>query len=501
MKVSKFRAILLLLFVMSLIAAACGGDDDADAPSDDGGTETTAAPSDDGGGDTATTAAPAGGPVEVRWYVGLGAGTDPPVIPLQQELVDEFNATKPAGENITIKLDIAPEADQGATLLQTQLAGGNPPDIVGPVGVKGAAQFFGGWLDLTAYLADYDLSDYDPSLVEFWNQDGVQIGLPFAVFPQVLWYNKLLFDEAGLPYPPSEHGAPYIDADGNEKPWNLDTLRELAMELTVDSAGNTPNDAGFVRDNLVQWGFGNGYTDFRGMASMFGGGRFVADDNQTCVFPDNWAVAAQWYHDAQWVDSFHPDPVFAGSEALAGADANWFGTGNIAMFTVHTWYQGWGPAQLTGSGEPPADPDDVMDVAPMPAVDGTITAKLHGDTFGIMKQAPNPDAAFKVLEWMLSPEIAPRLAAIYGGIPARQSTQEAYITDPANDFGYNWLTAVEALQYPDIPSHEAWWPNYQESQAALDDWWLELQNDPSADVGAAVGSLCNTLQPIYDRAS
>jgi multiple sugar transport system substrate-binding protein len=498
MKVSKFRAILLLLFAMSLIAAACGGgDDDAD---DGGDTGTTAAATDDGGDDggTATTSGASGEAVEVRWFVGLGAGTDAPLIPLQQAIVDEFNATKPAGDNITIKLDVAPSSDEAATLLQTQLAGGNSPDIVGPVGVKGAAQFFGGWLDLTAYLADYDTSDYDPSLVEFWNQDGVQIGLPFAVFPQVLWYNKELFDEAGLAYPPAEHGAPYVDADGNEKPWDIDTLRELAMELTVDSSGNTPNDAGFNRDNLVQWGFDNGYAEFRGQATMFGAGSFVAADQATCQFPDNWAAAAQWYHDAIWKDAFYPDPVFAGSELLAGDDANTFGTGNMAMMTVHTWYQGWGPSQLTGGDN--TDPNDVFDVAPMPAVDGVITAKLHGDTFGIMKQSAHPAEAFAVLEWMLSPEIAPQLAAIYGGIPARESTQEAYITDPANDFGYSWATALEALEYPDIPSHEAWWPNYQESQAALDDWWLELRNDPNADIGAAVGSLCDTLQPIYDRA-
>jgi multiple sugar transport system substrate-binding protein len=490
MRLRKYRAFIVMALVFALLAAACGGDDTTDTTADDGGTATTA---DDGGTATTATTSASGDVVEVRWFVGLGAGTDAPVIPLQEELVAEYNATH---DNIQIKLDVAPDPDQAATLLQTQVVGGNSPDIVGPVGVKGAAQFFGGWLDLSAYLGDYDLSDFDPALVEFWNQQGVQIGLPFAVFPQVLWFNKELFDEAGLAYPPQEFGAPYVDADGNEKPWDLDTLRELAMELTVDENGLTPNDAGFDPDARVQWGFGNGFTDFRGQASMFGGGSFVADDQQTCQFPDQWKDAAQWYHDAMWVDYFHPDPIFGNSEILQ--TGNWFNSGNLAMMTVHTWYQGWGPAELTGGDN--TDPDDVFDVAAMPAVNGVITAKLHGDTFGIMAGAPHPAEAFEVLSWMLSEEVAPRLAAIYGGIPARQSTQQAYIEDPANDFGYSWDVALEALSYPDIPSHEAWWPNYQESSSEVGDWWTEVTNDPGADVGAAIDSLCDRLQPIYDRA-
>jgi multiple sugar transport system substrate-binding protein len=486
---------MMLLLVVTLIAAACGGGDDEGgattaAPSDGA---STAAPSDGG------TAAPSdsGETVEIRWFVGLGAGTDAPKIPLQQAIVEEFNQTYGPANGLKLILEISPDPDQAATLMQTQISGGNAPDIAGPAGVKGAAQFFGGWLDIAPYLEGYDLSDFDPSLVDFWNQGGVQIGLPFAVFPQVLWFNKELFDEAGLAYPPQEWGAPYVDADGNEKPWNLETLRELAIELTVDSNGLTPNDAGFDPDARVQWGYGNQSNDFRGDASLFGGGSFVAADNQSCEFPDNWKVAANWYHDAMWEDYFHPDPVFGQSEILGSG--NWFDSGNTAMISIHTWYAGWGPGTLTGGDN--VDPNDVFDIAAIPAYDGTITAKLHGDTMGIPKGTENPAEAVEVLLWMMSPEIAPKLAAIYGGIPARKSAQEPYITDPANDFGFTWDVALDGLSYPDIPSHEAWWPAYQESSDALGEWWTEIVNDPAADVNAGISNLCGILQPIYDRAT
>ncbi len=492
MRLRKYRGLIALLLVMTLVAAACGGGDDAG--DGDGGSATTAAGGGGGGGDGGGDS---GETVQIRWFVGLGAGTDAPVIPQQEAIVEQFNSTYGPANGIELILEVAPEADQAATLMQTQVSGGNSPDIAGPVGVKGAAQFFGGWLDIQPYLEGYDLSDFDPSLVEFWNQGGVQIGLPFAVFPNVLWFNKELFDEAGLAYPPQEFGAPYVDADGNERPWDIDTLREISIELTVDSNGLTPNDDGFDPDARVQWGFGNGFTDFRGQMSLFGGGSFVADDNETCVFPDNWKAATQWHHDAQWVDYFHPDSTFGNSEILGSG--NWFDSGNMAMMTVHTWYAGWGTGTLTGGEN--TDPNDIFDIAAMPSVDGVITAKLHGDTMGIPKGTDNPDEAVEVLLWMMSPEIAPQLAAIYGGIPARQTAQQPYITDPANNFGFDWNVALAALSYPDIPSHEAWWPAYQESSDALGEWSTELFNDPNADVDAAINSLCGVLQPIYDRAT
>jgi multiple sugar transport system substrate-binding protein len=106
------------------------------------------------------------------------------------------------------------ENTQAYDILATQIAAGNAPDIVGPVGIRGRADFPGVWLDLSDLIAaaDYDLSDFDPALVEFYKIEGQgQIGLPFAVFPSYITYNKALFDEAGLAYPPSRYGEPVRD--------------------------------------------------------------------------------------------------------------------------------------------------------------------------------------------------------------------------------------------------------------------------------------------------
>ena len=50
---------------------------------------------------------------EVRWYVGLGAGSDEPVIPIQEEFVANFNASQ---DDIELILEIV-DNDQAYDVL------------------------------------------------------------------------------------------------------------------------------------------------------------------------------------------------------------------------------------------------------------------------------------------------------------------------------------------------------------------------------------------------
>ncbi len=61
----------------------------------------------------------------------------------------------------------------------------------------------------------------------------------------------------------------------------------------------------------------------------------------------------------------------------------------------------------------------------MPTIDGKITAKLHGDTFAILKESKQKDAAFKVLSQMVKD---PELNVLYGGMPAVVSERPAFFT-------------------------------------------------------------------------
>src|SRR5690349_8988371 len=69
--------------------------------------------------------------VQIRWYVGLGAGTDADKVEQQQAVVDEFNASQ---SEIELVLEVVDNA-QAYSVLNTQIAAGNAPDIVGPMGI------------------------------------------------------------------------------------------------------------------------------------------------------------------------------------------------------------------------------------------------------------------------------------------------------------------------------------------------------------------------------
>ncbi len=485
-------ALLSLVLVFSMFLSACGSPA-TEAPTVDGpATEApaTEAPATEA---PATEAPPAtGAPTRIRWFVGLGAGSDEPTFAPQQAVVDAFNASQ---NEIELVLEIV-DNDVAYDTLATQIAAGNAPDIVGPVGIRGRDSFKGAWLDLQPLIDEnnYDLSDFDPAMVDFYRvQEEGQLGIPFAIFPSFVIYNVDLFDEAGLAYPPTEHGAPYVDADGNERPWDMDTLRDLAMFLTVDANGNDATSADFDPENIVQFGFMNQWTDPRGIGTFFGAGSLVDEDGNAQI-PDPWYAAWEWTYQGWWEDYFIPNGPYGGADFLQGPGGP-FSSGNLAMVHLHMWYVA--PWAL---GDVPFD----WNLAATPAYNGQITAKMHADTFGIMRYSRNPEAAFEVLTYLLSPETSAQLLNIYGGMPARLSMQDDYFdTYGAENFpgkNINWDVVVDAMAYADNPNHESWMPSFLETTDRYNEFWNYLANTPGLDFDAEVAELQTALQRIFDAA-
>ena len=439
--------------------------------------------------------------IQVRWFVGLGAGSDEGTFAPQTAVVDEFNASQ---DKIELKLEIVDNAVAYDTLA-TQIAAGNAPDIVGPVGIRGRDSFKGAWLDLQSYIDEnnYDLSVYDPALVDFYQvKEEGQLGIPFGIFPSFMVYNLDLFDEAGLNYPPAQYGEKYVWPDGTEVEWNMDTLRELGMKLTVDANGNDATSPDFDNQNIVQFGFMNQFADPRAMGTFFGAGSFVADDGITAQIPENWVAAWKWSYNGWWTDWFIPNGPYGGIAGTDNAGADFlqgpggaFSSGNLAMIHIHTWYIA--PWAL-------GDVSFEWNLGATPSYNGVVTSKMHADTFCIPKGSKNPDAAFEVLTYMLSEEIAPKLLLIYGGMPARLSLQDTYFDTytEANFPGkeINWDVAVASMAYADNPNHESWMPSFQETTDRYNEFWNYLSSTPGLDVDAEIAVLKDALQTIFDAA-
>ena len=150
-----------------------------------------------------------------------------------QEILDEINASQDEFEIVH-----EPIPADYYTQVQTQIAGGTGADLYWIDQNNMALASEGVFLGLSDCLADApdqtagDLDDYFPSILATATHDGEVYGLPWIAAPVVTYYNRGLFDAAGLDYP---------DPD-----WTWDDFTETAQALTQDTDGDSEVD---------QWGF------------------------------------------------------------------------------------------------------------------------------------------------------------------------------------------------------------------------------------------------------
>jgi multiple sugar transport system substrate-binding protein len=468
-----------LFIVVSLLVAACGGQG---APPTTPGSDSTA-PAEESPPEEA---------VEIRWFCCLGAGDDIETQqPTERRIVEEFNASHP---NINLVIEIV-DYDEAFDTMSVQVAGGNAPDIVGPVGVSGAEAFHGQWLDLTDLIEanDYDLSQFPEEAVEFYQVGGEgQIGIPFAQFPSMLYYQRDMFDEAGLEYPPHEYGEPYV-LDGEEVEWNFETLRELALRLTVDVNGNDATSPDFDPANIVQYGYEPQFQDLRAVGSYFGAGSMA--DGTTAQIPDPWQDAWRWLYQGIWEDHFIMTETLVDAPEFGNGNA--FQSGHVAMALSHLWYTCC--VSQTDEENNPIDPN--WDIAVVPSHEGETTSNLNADTFRIWKETEHPQEAFEVLTYLLG-EASGDLLQIYGGLPALEEHRGAFIETLNERWtqDVDWQVAIDGLQYPDVPSFEAWVPNYQEVFDAVQTFGSKLRTEEGLDIEAEIESFQEELQTIFDSA-
>ena len=111
-----------------------------------------------------------------------------------QKIVDAFEDANP---DIKVEVTTLPYGDYG-TALQTDLAAGTQSDVF-DLEYAQYAEF-----QANGVLAPLEVSDpsvYRQSVLEAYQTDGTQYALPSSFSDVVLYYNKDLFDAAGVEYP------------------------------------------------------------------------------------------------------------------------------------------------------------------------------------------------------------------------------------------------------------------------------------------------------------
>jgi multiple sugar transport system substrate-binding protein len=436
----------------------------------------------------------------ITWFVGFGSGTNEQQIEAENQVVADFNASQ---DDIELVINIAPTFETAVDTFSTLNAAGTPPDIVGPIGVGGSNRYE--WLDLKPLIdsSGYDLSGFDPALLDLYaTTNGGYSAIPFGVFPAVTYYSRDLFDEAGMNYPPQEFDAPYVMPDGTEVEWNYDTLKQVAMMLTVDANGNDATSADFDPENIVQFGLNFQFARIRLMwTDIQPESTFYDWDTGTVTVPDSWRQATHWLWDGYWTSHFIPNTTYASSDAFNGgnqADPNVFQTGKLAMAITPLWYTCCIGASV-GNFE--------WDMAVVPqSPDGEYHVAMDADTFRITTGSAHPEEAFTVLTYLLGEGVA-ALAPVYGAFPARAEYQQVWIDSKSAqyDWDVNWQVAVDSLAYanPSNAHHESNIPNWGQVYDREFALLTLLRSDAGADidVDAELDTFQADVQAITEEAS
>ena len=322
-------------------------------------------------------------------------------------LIENFEAANP---DITVVQTTFPYADY-RTKVAAAIPAGQGPDVV---------QLFYGWLN---DYVDADLirplpTDMFPPeqieaeffpMVQAMKRDGAYMALPTAVRALALFYNKRLFEEAGIEAPPQ----------------TLDELVEVATALTKrDGSGNitqvgittgmNAQDHHWWREVLVRQFGGTPYTD----------------DYKTVTYNDAAGVAAlQWYADLETTHGvtqagFMDEPQAAFKAGRAGMHID--GSFRIGALNSTRGLE-WGVAEL------PAGPDGLRSNYSSYWVNA-VTTKAEGE-----KQ----EAALKFMQYLTSDEAMQIWLETVGELPAKPTAAltEANKSDPV--FG----PFVEGLGY------------------------------------------------------
>ncbi|QIG38688.1 extracellular solute-binding protein [Microbacterium sp. 4R-513] len=348
----KFAAAAGIAVVATLSLAACSG----------------------GSGDT-PAAEESSGPVTLT-LSGWSLETTPEF----QTLADAFHEKNP---DVTVELKEYDPANYN-TLVTADLAAGVGPDIITQKEVKYVTTFQEGGQLLD--VSDVELPD-DISGTSSYEVDGTAYGVPYRQDSWVLYYNKDLFDAAGVDYP-----------DGS---WTWDDYDEAAAALTegLAASGSAAKGAYQHRWQSTVQGFAN------------------AQSKDGDILKGDYGYLKPYYERVLALQGDGDQVDYNTSAANQLTYQGEFGKQNAAMMPMGTWYVATLIAQQA-SGD--ADTFN-WGIAPIPQLDAKTTGTdntpvTFGDPTGFAINAAVDDAKKKAAKEFLAfaagEDAAKALAAI-----------------------------------------------------------------------------------------
>jgi len=195
----------------------------------------------------------------------------------------------------------------------------------------------------------------------------------------LLFYNKDMFDAAGVEYPPASA----------DEAWTWDEFVETAKKLTFDREGKTPNDEGFNPNRIVQYGclVENLTWQLEVWALSNGGGFYAPDGSEVSIDKPETVEAIQKVADLHLKDNVAPLSMGTTDD---GVQRSLF-AGTCAMTTNGAWNVGTCLATARDEGLN-------YGVAVLPYMKEKVTICTGGPNV-VFTQSKYPEEAMEWLKW------------------------------------------------------------------------------------------------------
>lgn len=361
-------------------------------------------------GDGAAGATSAGGRTTLSYGIW-----DPAQAPGMQQIIKAFERENP---DISVKLQLTPWTSYWTTL-RTSMRGGTAPDVFWMNAVNIQLYASNGTLVPLDEHIDRDrtpLGKHPKALVDIYAYEGTQYGLPKDFDTIGLWYNKALFDKAGITYP--------------DESWTWDDARDAARELT--NPRRRVYGIAAEMDRQIKF-----------YPTMFGAGGYVLRDGRSGFADPRSIEGLRFWTDL--VDRGWSPPQSAMSEVRA---RNLFLSEQVAMnydLSAMASFMYTTPAIKDHGG-----------VAVLPKGRKPATV-IHGLANVISAKSPRKEAAWKFVDFMARREAAEIQAKGGVTIPSYDGTQDAWLKSmPEFDLQVFIDMLDEAQPYPSSRNTAVW---------------------------------------------
>lgn len=400
----KFKKVMALALASTMVfsMAACGGSKD-DGGSSDAGDSKKEEKSE--GGDTLSISI---------WDTNQEPGIN--------EILADF--TEETG--IKTKLTVV-KWDEYWTMLEAGAQGGSLPDVFWMHSNESQRYMSNDMLlDLTDKIADSDLIDpanYPEDIWGLYTYDEKYYAVPKDVDTIALWYNKAMFDEAGLAYPTAD--------------WTWDDVTEAAKKLTKED-GSQYGLA--VRNDNNQAGYYNLIYD--------NGGYIINEDKTKSGWDDPKTIEAMEVLEG-WIKDGVMPPIETMSEN--GEDVL-FQSGKVAMVLQGSWM-----VAAYRDNEYTAENCDVVEL-PKSATTGRRASVYNGLGWAASANGKNTESAWKLIEYLGSEKAQKKQAELGVTMSAYKGTSDAW----ANSADFNlqaYLNMMDDMEIRPYSKTTVTWEN------------------------------------------